>query len=165
MVRPKRLPVARPRGGTAYRRFVPATAWVLIAAGAGVLTVSPLAGPAASATTTSAGRVVLTNESNGSTTVVTKGEQVVVKLHSDGFDWTEASVINASSEIVLKKESGHVSSRGSSVTKFLVVGYGSVALQASGTAKCSSDPACDPRSVTWSANVIAPAQDPPFHSP
>jgi predicted secreted protein len=160
MARPKQLPVARPHGGTAHRRFVPATTWLLIAAGAGVLTVSPLAGPVAGASTL-ADRVVLTNQSNGSTTVVTKGEQVVVKLHSDGFVWTEASVINASSELVLKKESGHVSSRGSSVTKFLVVGYGSATLQATGTAKCSSGPACGPPSVTWSANVVAPVQDPP----
>jgi hypothetical protein len=110
---------------------------------------------------TPAHRVVLTNGSDGTSTIVTQGEQVVVKLSSDGFDWTEASVINAGAGLVLKEESGHVSSGGSSVTKFLVVGYGSVTLQATGTAKCASGPACDPLSVTWSANVLAPVQDPP----
>ena len=104
---------------------------------------------------------ILTNTSNGTTTIVTRGEQVVVKLSSQGFDWTEASVINASSELVLKKESGHVSSGGTSVTKFLVVGYGTATLQATGSAKCASGPVCDPLSVTWSANIVAPVQDPP----
>jgi hypothetical protein len=161
MARPNHRPVARPLRLTAHRRFIPATTGALLAAGAGVLTVSALAGSVAGASTTSAHRVILTNQSIGTTTVVTKGEGVVVKLHGAGFAWTEASVINASPEIVLKKESGHVSSGGSSVTKFLVVGYGSVTLQATGTAQCSSAPPCDPLSVTWSANVVAPAQDPP----
>jgi hypothetical protein len=133
-----------------------------VAAGTGALAISPADGSFAGASTTSAHRVVLTNQSNGSTTIVTKGEQVVVKLTSDGFDWTEASVINASAENVLMKESGHVSSGGSSVTKFLVVGFGSVTLQATGTEKCStSAPVCDPVLAHWSANVVSPVQDPP----
>ena len=54
-----------------------------------------------------------------------------------------------------------MSSGGTSVTKFLVVGYGTASLQATGTAKCARRPVCDPLSVTWSANVVAPVQDPP----
>jgi hypothetical protein len=39
--------------------------------------------------------------------------RVVVKLSSsDRFDWTEGSVINATSQVVLKEVSGHVSSKG-----------------------------------------------------
>ncbi len=161
MAHPGLRRVLRPHRFTAHRRSLLAIGGTLLAAGAGVLTVSPFAGSVAGASTTSPHRVILTNQSNGSTTIVTKGERVVVKLHSAGFAWTEASVINASPEVVLKKESGHVSSGGSSVTKFLVVGYGSVTLQATGTAQCSSAQPCDPLSVTWSANVVAPAQDPP----
>jgi hypothetical protein len=138
------------------------TALAVVAAGTGALALSPAGGSLAGASTTSAQRVVLTNQSNGSTTIVTKGEQVVVRLKSDGFDWTEASVINASAENVLVKESGHVSSGGSSITKFLVVGYGAATVQATGTEKCStSPPVCDPLLTHWSANVVAPAQDPP----
>ena len=157
-------PIHRPEPGksrrTARGRLLPATTLALITAGAGVFALSPEGGQLAGASA-AAHRVVLTNASNGMTTIVTQGEQVVVKLSSEGFDWTEASVINASSEVVLKKESGHVSSGGSSITKFLVVGYGTATLQATGTAKCVSGPVCDPLSVTWSANVVAPVQDPP----
>jgi predicted secreted protein len=141
-------------------RLLPTTTLVLLSAGAGVFALNPEAGRLAGASA-AAHRVVLTNASNGTTTVVTQGEQVIVKLSSKGFDWTEASVIDASSEVVLKKESGHVSSGGTSVTKFLVVGYGTATLQATGTSKCASGPVCDPLSVTWSANVEAPVQDPP----
>ena len=148
------------RRRSARGRLLPATGLALITAGAGVFALSPEGGQLAGATA-APHRVVLTNTSNGTTTIVTRGEQVVVKLSSKGYDWTEASVINVSSELVLKKESGRVSSGGASVTKFLVVGYGTATLQATGTAKCASGPACDPLSVTWSANVDAPVQDPP----
>src|SRR5580704_14794083 len=100
-------------------RGLPSTALAVVASGAGALAISPAAGCPAAASTPLAHRIVLRNQSNGSTTIVTKGEQVVVKLKSDGFDWTEASVINASAENVLVKESGHVSSGGSSITKFV----------------------------------------------
>ena len=159
MPRPHHRPEPRKRRAGRGRR-VPATTLALITAGAGVFALSP-EGAALAGASAAAHRVVLTNTSNGTTTIVTQGEQVVVTLSSKGFDWTEASVINASSEIVLKKESGHVSSGGTSVTKFLVVGYGTATLQATGTAKCASRPVCDPLSVTWSANVVAPVQDPP----
>ncbi len=155
-------PVQRKGRHLGIGRGLPATALAIVAAGAGALAISPAGGSLAGASTTSTQRVVLTNQSNGSTTIVTKGEQVVVRLKSDGFDWTEASVINASAENVLVKESGYVSSGGSSITKFLVVGYGTATLQATGTEKCSeSPPVCDPLLTHWSANVVAPAQDPP----
>jgi predicted secreted protein len=160
MPRPNRRLEPGTRRRTARGRLLPATGLALITAGAGVFALSPEGGQLAGASA-AAHRVVLTNTSNGTTTIVTQGEQVAVKLSSKGYDWTEASVINASSELVLKKESGHVSSDGASVTKFLVVGYGTATLEATGTARCASGPACDPLSVTWRANVVAPVQDPP----
>ena len=81
------------------------------------------------------GIVVLTNASNGTSSVVAKGDLVVVKLASEGYRWTEASVVNASPEAVLQKESGRMFHDGSSVTTFLVVGYGDAALQARGRSK------------------------------
>jgi hypothetical protein len=107
---------------------------------------------------------VLTNASSGTTTVVTKGEEVVVKLSSPGFRWTEASVESASPVAVLEKLSGHVSSDGSSVTTFEVVGYGAASLQAVGSATCptsSTGGTCIPLSIVWQANVISPVVDPP----
>jgi hypothetical protein len=98
---------------------------------------------------------VLTNASNGTTVVVTKGFQVEVKLASDGFRWTEASVINAGPAAVLQFVSGHVNPNGSSTTDFLVVGYGEATLQATGVKKCSNNPACTPTVMTWRANVIS----------
>jgi hypothetical protein len=98
---------------------------------------------------------VLTNASNGTTVVVTKGFGVEVRLASLGFRWTEASVINAAPEAVLRFESGHVSLNGSSSTDFKVVGYGAATLQATGVKKCSNNPACTPTVMVWSANVIS----------
>ncbi len=148
-------PVPRPHRG---RR--PAAA-LAVAVGATGLLAAPVAAATDSGAATPAVTKVLTNASNGSTTAVTKGEQVVVKLTSDGFRWTEASVINASAELVLRKESGHVSRNGSSTTTFLVVGYGNADLEATGTNKCSAGPVCNPLSVTWSANVYSYVLDPP----
>jgi predicted secreted protein len=159
MPRPFHRPEPGRRRRTARGRLIPAGTLALITAGAGVFALNPEGGQLAGAA--AAQRVVLTNTSNGTTTIVTQGEQVVVKLSSKGFDWTEASVINASSELVLKKESGHVSSGGSSTTRFVVVGYGTASLQATGTAKCTGGSVCDPLSATWSANIVAPVQDPP----
>jgi predicted secreted protein len=162
MPRPHHRPESGKRRRLARGRVLPATTLALITAGTGVFALSPQGGPLAGASAAAAAhRVVLTNASNGTTTIVTQGEEVVVKLSSKGFDWTEASVINASPELVLKKESGHVSSGGTSITRFLVVGYGTATLQATGTAKCAGGRVCDPLSVTWSANVVAPVQDPP----
>jgi hypothetical protein len=99
---------------------------------------------------------VLTNSSNGKTVYVVKGWQVEVKLSSDGFRWTEASVVNAGPEVVLQKLSGHVYADGSSTTLFLVVSYGGeVTLEATGVKKCSNNPACTPIVRVWRANVIS----------
>jgi hypothetical protein len=98
---------------------------------------------------------VLTNASNGTTVVVTKGFGVEVRLASLGFRWTEASVINAGPEAVLRFESGYVFPNGSSVTNFRVVGYGEATLRATGVKKCSDNPACTPVVVVWSANVVS----------
>jgi hypothetical protein len=99
---------------------------------------------------------VLTNASNGKTVYVAKGFEVEVKLASDGFRWTEASVVNAGPEVVLQKLSGHVYANGSSVTTFLVVSYsGEATLEATGVKKCNNSPACTPIVTVWHANVIS----------
>ncbi len=112
-------------------------------------------------------KVVLTNASSGTTTVVTKGEDVVVKLSRPGFKWTEASVMSASPVSVLKKLSGHVSADGSSVIKFEVVGYGTASLEAIGNAICAASTAggaCTPISILWQANLTSPVVDPQLPS-
>jgi hypothetical protein len=124
--------------------------------GAGALLATPLATSAGVSAATPAVTAVLTNSSNGKTVYVAKGFQVEVKLFSDGFRWTEASVINAGPEVVLQKESGHVYANGSSTTTFLVVRYGGeVTLEATGVKKCSNNPACTPIVRVWRANVIS----------
>jgi hypothetical protein len=128
--------------------------------GLGALAVLPATAATGAPTATSTAKVVvLTNSSNGTTTLVTKGEEVVVKLTSDGYDWTEASVVNASAVAVLRFLSGHVAPDGSSSTKFLVVGYGSAALRAVGNPKCLQQ-GCAIPSVLWTANVVSPVIDP-----
>lgn len=125
------------------------------------------AGAATSSTATSTPPVqkktVLTKASDGTTTSVTEGEVVVVKLASNGLQWTEASVSSPSAKApaVLRKKSGRVNSDGSSVTRFLVVGYGSADLQATGTPKCATGVVCPPYVVRWQATVDSPAVDPP----
>jgi hypothetical protein len=122
------------------------------------------AGLAGAASTVQSHKVVLTNASSGTTTVVTKGEEVVVTLSSPGFRWTESSVMSANLAAVLKELSGHVSSTGSSVTTFEVVGYGAASLQAVGSSTCTAGSAggtCIPISILWQANVDSPVIDPP----
>lgn len=127
----------------------------VLALGAGAALTSAGAGAA----TSTPNKVVLTNSSNGTTTLATKGEEVVVQLTSDGYRWTEASVVNASANVVLEKISGHVYANGSSTTTFLVVGYGSATLQAVGNPKCLAN-GCALPSVLWSANIASPVVDP-----
>ncbi|HEX3334249.1 MAG TPA: hypothetical protein VHS57_07895 [Acidimicrobiales bacterium] len=134
-----------------HRRLLPAAALVA-ALGAGSLLAVPLATSAGAGAATPVITKVLTNASNGTTTVVPKGVQIEVKLSSHGFRWTEASVINAGPEVVLKFESGHVNANGSSVTTFLSVGYGEVTLEATGTPKCTT--VCPTVDMAWHANVI-----------
>lgn len=136
------------------RRFRPAAALGAVVA-AGALLNAPVATTVGAGAASPAVTKVLTNASNGTTVVVTKGIEVVVKLSSDGFRWTEASAINAGPAAVLQFESGHQYPRGSSVTDFRVVGYGEVTLQATGVKKCSNNPACTPIVMVWRANVIS----------
>jgi hypothetical protein len=142
------------------RYLLPASALTL-ALSAGALLVGPgAAGAAASTATTPAVTKVLTNASNGTTTVVTKGWTIVVNLSSsDGFAWTEASANNPTSHVVLEKVSGQISSNGSSTTTFDVVGHGRATLVATGNAKCSGG-ACVPLSVLWRANVKSIVRNP-----
>ncbi len=102
------------------------TEWLLASAAALTVCLGGVAsaGVAGAASTVQPHRVVLTNTSSGTTTVVTKGEEVVEKLSSPGFRWTEAAVVSASPAAVLERLSGHGSSDGSFVTTFEVVGYG-----------------------------------------
>ena len=144
-------------------RFLLRGSALILTAGTGALVAGPATAGAASPSTTAAPAVtkVLNDASNGTSTIVTKGWKVVVKLSSgDGFDWTEASVVNATSQVVLKKVSGHVSSNGSSTTIFDVVGYGAATLVATGTASCTG-PACVLLRKNWSANVDSVVLDPP----
>ncbi len=147
---------------TMYRRVLTLGAVTLAFGTAGLLVGPATVGAATpSPTATAAVTKVLTNASNGTTTVVTKGWRVVVKLSSrDGYAWTEASVVNASPEVVLKKVSGHISRNGSSTTTFAVAGYGSATLVATGTATCTGT-VCVPLSINWSANVESVVLDPP----
>jgi hypothetical protein len=128
--------------------------------GLGALAVLPATAAAGTSSATGVTKVVvLTNSSNGTTTLVTKGEEVVVRLTSDGYDWTEAFVVNASAGTVLRFVSGHVAPDGSSTTTFLVVGYGSAALRAVGNPKCLQH-GCAIPSRLWAANVVSPVIDP-----
>jgi hypothetical protein len=106
-------------------------------------------------------RIVLTNSSNGQTVLAQKGDIVQVLLKSsNGVRWSEASVVNAGPNVVLMKKSGHVTSTGSSVTTFAVVGYGSATLEATGMPPCTGV-VCPQYLLIWQATVDVPVQDPP----
>jgi len=116
--------------------------------------------PSAIATSGPPAVIILTNSSNGKTVVATKGDLVQVRLTSvNGVRWTEASVVPSATVSPLVKVSGHVTSTGSSVTTFEVVGYGSAGLEATGTPKCTT--VCPTYVLLWRATVVVPVQDPP----
>jgi hypothetical protein len=143
-------PVPRP-----HRRLRAAAA-LAAAVGAGALFAVPVATTDGAGAASPAVTKVLTNASNGTTVYVAKGWHVEVRLSSDGFRWTEASVINAGPEVVLQRLSRHLYANGSSTTIFLVVSYGGeAALEATGVKKCSNNPACTPIVMVWRANVIS----------
>jgi hypothetical protein len=102
--------------------------------------------------------VVLDNASNGTTVTVAKGEQVVVDL-TGGLRWSEASVEQGATSVLLKR-SGEVSSNGSSVTTFVAAGSGSATLAATGRPNCRPGAACPQFVALWQANVVVPATDP-----
>jgi hypothetical protein len=142
-------PLSRPHGR------LRATAALAAAVALGALFAVPVT-TTVGAGSASAVTKVLTNASNGTTVYVARGWHVEVKLSSDGFRWTEASVINAGPEAVLQFVSGHVGANGSSTTIFLVVSIGGEAtLESTGVKKCSNNPACTPTVMVWSANVIS----------
>ncbi|MGD0880078.1 MAG: hypothetical protein ABSB09_00720 [Acidimicrobiales bacterium] len=117
------------------------------------------AGGAAASTVTPPKQIVLTVASNGTTVTATKGERVVVKLSGDHLDWSQARVIQSTP--VLEQVSSTVSAKGSSETVFLVVGYGTAELDATGTPICSTTGACPQYVLLWHAGVDVPVQDPP----
>ncbi len=143
-----------------HKRLFPAA---VLAASVGIWVLAVPAGASSPSASNARhqGVVVLTNSSNGTSTVVAKGDLVVVKLASDGYRWTEASVVNASPEAVLQEESGHVFHDGSSLTTFLVVGYGQAALQARGRPECTTGSKCGTVVALWQASVVSPVVDPP----
>ncbi len=116
--------------------------------------------PSAVATSGPTAVIILTNSSNGKTVVATRGDLVQVRLTSvNGLRWTEASVVPSASVSPLVKESGHITSTGSSVTTFKVVGYGSAGLEATGSPTCTT--VCPTYVLLWRATVVVPVQDPP----
>jgi hypothetical protein len=125
----------------------------------GVTTVA--AAPDAVAKATPPSVIILTNSSSGSTVVAVKGDIVRVKLTATGgVHWTEASVVPSTSVPPLVKTSDGVTSTGSSVTNFKVVGYGSAQLEAIGTPTCTPS-VCPTYVVLWEATVDVPVVDPP----
>ncbi len=114
----------------------------------------------AGASTTAPKQIVLTYASNGTTVTATKGERIVVKLSGHHLDWSQAQV--SQSTPVLEQVSAVVSANGSSKTVFLVVGYGTAELDATGTPICSTTGgACPQYVLLWHAGVVVPVQDPP----
>lgn len=105
--------------------------------------------------------IVLTNASSDSTVLAAKGDLVRVKLTATrGVRWTEASVVPGTDVPPLVKVSGGVTSTGSSVTTFKVVGYGSAQLEAVGTPPCTGV-VCPTYVIMWEATVDVPVVDPP----
>ena len=102
--------------------------------------------------------VVLNNASNGTTVTVAKGEQVVVDL-AGGLRWSQATVEQGASSVLLKR-SGEVSSNGSSVTTLVAAGSGTATLGATGRPSCRPGAACPPFVALWQASVVVPASDP-----
>ncbi len=133
------------------------------------------AGGAAARTTSGSARpptssavVVLTNASDGSTVLATKGELVVVKLTGVPLRWSEAQAVETSA--VLTKLSGSTSTTGSSTTTFEVGSDGTAVVEATGTPLCTGTgtgtgavvtSGCPPYVLLWHATVEVPQVDPP----
>jgi hypothetical protein len=103
--------------------------------------------------------VVLTNSSNGSTVLATKGELVVVKLTGGPLRWSEAQAIESSP--VLVRLAGSSTNTGSSTTTFEVESDGTASVEATGTSICGIATACPQYVLLWRATVVVPQQDPP----
>ena len=128
-----------------------------------VLAVAALgAGCAAASTVTSpvsTKKVILTNSSNGSSVIASKGELVVVKLSGGQVRWSEAQAIQ--SNPVLVRVSGSTSTAGSSKTTFRVANYGTAELDATGRPICNPAGGCPQYVLLWHATVVVPVVDPP----
>ena len=104
-------------------------------------------------------KVILTNSSNGSSVIATKGELVVVKLSGGQVRWSEAQAIQ--SNPVLVRVSGSTSTTGSSKTTFRVANYGTAELDATGRPICNPAGGCPQYVLLWHATVVVPVVDPP----
>ncbi len=123
------------------------------------------AAPKAKPTSTSASAtIVLTNSSNGSTVMATKGDLVVVQLTGGPLRWTEAQAVESSP--VLVRLSGGTAPNGSSTTTFEVESDGTATVEATGTPICSpptatATVACPQYILLWRTTVDVPQLDPP----
>ena len=107
--------------------------------------------------------IVLTNASNGSTVLATKGGDVVVKLTGEPLRWSEAQAIESSP--VLVRLSGSTTPTGSSTTTFEVGSDGTATVEATGTPICTpataaTTTACPQYILLWRATVEVPQLDP-----
>ncbi len=99
--------------------------------------------------------VTLTNSSNGSSVVASKGELVVVQLSEGPLQWSEAQAVQSTP--VLVRVSGSTSTTGSSMTTFRVANHGRVELKATGRPICGSGGACPQYVLLWHVTVVVPA--------
>jgi hypothetical protein len=126
----------------------------------GVASTSPKAKPKSTSASTT---IVLTNASNGSTVLATKGDLVVVELTGGPLQWSEAQAIESSP--VLVRLSGGTTPTGSSTTTFEVESDGTATVEATGTPICSpataaAATACPQYILLWRATVDVPQVDP-----
>ena len=104
-------------------------------------------------------KVILTNSSNGTSVIASKGELVVVELSGGSVRWSEAQAIQSTR--VLVRVSGSTSTTGSSKTTFRVANYGTAELDATGRPICNPAGGCPQYVLLWHATVVVPVVDPP----
>ena len=104
-------------------------------------------------------KVILTNSSNGTSVIASKGELVVVELSGGSVRWSEAQAIQSTR--VLVRVSGSTSTTGSSKTVFRVANYGTAQLDATGIPICGAATGCPQYVLLWHATVVVPVVDPP----
>jgi hypothetical protein len=106
--------------------------------------------------------VILTNSSNGSSVVASKGELIVVELSGGKLRWSTAQAIQSTPVLVLV--SGSTSTTGSSTTVFRVANYGTAQINATGYPICAAGKVCPQFVVLWQATVVVPVVDPPHRA-
>jgi hypothetical protein len=104
--------------------------------------------------------VVLTNASNGTSVVVSKGTLVVVRLAGNHLQWSQAQVIE-STPVLVRVSGGTTTTTGASTTVFRATGYGTATLDATGSPFCGTSGGCPEFVVLWHAGVVVPVKDPP----